>query len=181
MTDRRAKVKQAKSNSTCRICGMTGRWAGDEACPQRNQPDGKDRGKPKGKGKGKYTKFKGHIGMMALSMNAEFEHIKDHCAPVTSAPPSNVLRPCWVRGPGAIWTKSIPVETRDPAPGRGSEDRPVNSNRDADSAPKDQAEEAFLCIDDGEFDFDYDDLDFTGMMAALPESVSIASDVGMCA
>ena len=38
---------------------------------------------------------------------------------------------------------------------------------------------AFLCIDDGEFDFDYDDLDFTGMMAALPEALSIASDDGM--
>ena len=53
------------------------------------------------------------------------------------------------------------------------------SNQDADSAPKDQAEEAPLCIDDGEFDFDYDDLDFTGMMAALAQSVSIAFDDGM--
>ena len=117
--------------------------------------------------------------MMALSMNVKYDWTKDHGTPVTSAPPSNVLRPCWVRGPGAIWTKSIPAETRDPVPGRGSEDRPVISNRDADSAPKDQAEEAFLCIDDGEFYFDYDDLDLTGMMAALPESVSIASDDGM--
>ena len=48
-----------------------------------------------------------------------------------------------------------------------------------DSAPKDQAEEALLCIDDGEFGFDCDDLDFTVMMAALAESVSITSDDGL--
>ena len=54
------------------------------------------------------------------------------------------------------------------------------SIRDADSAPTDRAEEpAFLCIDDGEFNFDYDNFDFTDMMAALLESVSIASDNGM--
>ena len=75
-----------------------------------NQPDGKARGQRKAKDKGKYT---GHIGMMAVAMNAEYNWIKDHCAPVTSAPPSNVLRPCWVRGPGAIWTKSIPAESQD--------------------------------------------------------------------
>ena len=117
---------------------------------------------------------------MAVAMNAEYNWIKDHCAPVTSPPPSNVLRPCWVRGPGAIWTKSIPAKTRDPEPGRESEARPVISGRDADSAPTDHAEEpALFCIDDCEFDFEYDDLDFAGMMAALPESVSIASDDGM--
>ena len=74
----------------------------------------------------------------------------------------------------------ILAETCDPVPGHASADRPAISNRDADSAPTDQAEEpAFLGIDDGKFDFDYEDLDFTGTMAALPESVSIASDDGM--
>ena len=92
-TDRRAKVNQAKRNSKCMKHCKTGHRAGDEACQMRNQPDGKDRGQRKGKGKGKYTKFKGHIGMMAAAMNANYEHIKDRCAPVTTAPPSNVLRP----------------------------------------------------------------------------------------
>ena len=78
LTDRRAKVNQEKRNSTCRTCDKISHWAGDEACPQRNQPDSKDRGKRKGKGKGKYTKFEGHIGMMVVAMNAECNHTKDH-------------------------------------------------------------------------------------------------------
>ena len=39
LTDRRAKVDQAKRNSKRRKCGKTGHWAGDEACQMRNQPD----------------------------------------------------------------------------------------------------------------------------------------------
>ena len=53
-------------------------------------------------------------------------------------------------------------------------------NQDADSEPRrDIDEPAFLRIDDGEFDFDYDDFDFTGLMACFPGSISIASDDGM--
>ena len=103
LKDRHDKVAQAERTSTCRKCGKTGHWAGHEACPQRNQHGGKDKGRRKGKGKGKYTKFKGHIGMLAVAMKAEYRHIKDHCAPVTSTPPkTSVLSPRWVRGPEAI-------------------------------------------------------------------------------
>ena len=51
LTDRRAKVNQAKRNSKCRKCGKTGHWVGDEACQMRSQSDGKDRGQRNGKGK----------------------------------------------------------------------------------------------------------------------------------
>ena len=64
------------------------------------------------------TESTGHIGMMAVAMNAEYRHVKDHCAPGTSIPQTSVLRPSWVQGHGAIWTRIIPAKIRDPEPGR---------------------------------------------------------------
>ena len=133
LKDRCDKVSQAKRNSTCRKCGKTGHWAVGEAFLQRNQQNGKDKGKRKGEGKSKYTNFEVRIGMFAVAMKADYRHIKDHPAPVTSiSPKTSVLSPRWVRGPGAIRTRifrrqvtsivyhdTVYRPTRDPGPGRG--------------------------------------------------------------
>ena len=53
-------------------------------------------------------------------------------------------------------------------------------NQDADSGPRrDTDERAFLRIDGGEFDFDFDDLDVTGLVAVHPGAINTASDDSM--
>ena len=110
LKDRRDEVNPAKTNSTCRECGKTGHRAGDEACPQRMQPDDKGKGKRTRKCKGKYTKFMGRIGILAEAINAEYHEKTDYCAPLTSPPPDCLLRPTWARGLGIAWTQNVAVE-----------------------------------------------------------------------